>query len=57
MNRQIRRVFLVFCGLFVALVAMSSYWLWKAPELEARQGNPSLVVRQLDDQARAHLRR
>ena len=26
---------------------MSSYWLWKAPELEARQGNPTLVVRQL----------
>ncbi len=47
MNRQIRRVFLVFCTLFVAVIAMSSYWLWKAPELEARQGNPSLVVRQL----------
>lgn len=47
MNRQIRRVFLVFCALFVALIAMSSYWLWKAPELEARQGNPTLVVRQL----------
>jgi peptidoglycan glycosyltransferase len=46
-NRQIRRVFLVFCALFVALIAMSSYWLWKAPELEARQGNPTLVVRQL----------
>src|SRR3712207_8261869 len=26
---------------------MGSYWLWRAPELEARQGNPNLVVRQL----------
>jgi peptidoglycan glycosyltransferase len=47
MNAQIRRLFLVFSGLFVALVAMSTYWLWKAPELEARQGNPNLIVRQL----------
>jgi peptidoglycan glycosyltransferase len=46
-NRQIRRLFLVFCVLFSALVGMSTYWLWRAPELEARQGNPTLVVRQL----------
>ena len=26
---------------------MSTYWLWKAPELEARRGNPQLVVRQV----------
>ncbi|MBA2537177.1 MAG: penicillin-binding protein 2 [Actinobacteria bacterium] len=47
MNPQIRRLFFVFSVLFVALVAMSTYWLWRAPELEARQGNPNLVVRQL----------
>jgi peptidoglycan glycosyltransferase len=46
-NAQIQRLFFVFSGLFVALVAMSTYWLWKAPELEARQGNPNLIVRQL----------
>ena len=47
MNPQIRRLFFVFATLFTALVAMSTYWLWRAPELEARQGNPNLVVRQL----------
>ena len=47
MNVQIRRLFFVFAALFVALVGMSTYWLWRAPELEARQGNPNLVVRQL----------
>ena len=47
MNTQIRNLFLVFAFLFVALVGMSSYWLWRAPDLEARQGNPNLVVRQL----------
>ena len=47
MNAQIRRLFLVFAALFVALVAMSTYWLWKAPDLEARLGNPQLVVRQV----------
>ena len=47
MNTQIRRLFLVFAVLFGALVAMSTYWLWRAPELEARQGNPNVVVRQL----------
>src|SRR5262245_4676284 len=26
---------------------MTTYWLWKAPDLEARQGNPQLIVRQL----------
>ena len=47
MNTQIRRLFFVFAALFFALVGMSTYWLWRAPELEARQGNPNLVVRQL----------
>ena len=47
MNPQIRRLFFVFTALFVALVGMSSYWLWKAPDLEARRGNPNLIVRQL----------
>jgi penicillin-binding protein A len=46
-NTQIRRLFLFFAALFVALVAMSTYWLWKAPDLEARRGNPQLVVRQV----------
>ena len=48
MNPQIRRLFLVFAFLFVALIATSTYWLWRAPDLEARQGNPTLVVRQLE---------
>ncbi|MDQ4081855.1 MAG: penicillin-binding protein 2 [Actinomycetota bacterium] len=47
MNTQIRRLFFIFAALFLALVGMSTYWLWRAPELEARQGNPNLVVRQL----------
>ena len=47
MNPQIRRLFYVFAFLFVALVGMSTYWLWRAPDLAARQGNPNLVVRQL----------
>jgi len=46
-NAQIRRLFFVFAALFVALIAMSTYWLWKAPDLEARRGNPQLVVRQV----------
>jgi peptidoglycan glycosyltransferase len=46
-NVQIRRLFFVFTFLFVALIGMSTYWLWRAPELEARQGNPTEVVRQL----------
>ena len=47
MNPQIRRLFFVFAFLFAALVATSTYWLWRAPELEARQGNPNLIVKQL----------
>jgi penicillin-binding protein A len=47
MNVEIRRLFFVFCALFVALVGISTYWLWRAPDLEARQGNPNVVVRQL----------
>jgi peptidoglycan glycosyltransferase len=47
MNVQIRRVFLFLCVLFVAVVATSTYWLWRSPDLEARRGNPTLVVRQL----------
>jgi len=46
-NAQIRKLFFVFAFLFVALVGMSSYWLWRAPDLDARQGNPTKVVRQL----------
>jgi peptidoglycan glycosyltransferase len=47
MNGPIRRLFLFLAILFVALIAMSTYWLWRSPDLEARQGNPTLVVRQL----------
>ena len=47
MNVQIRRLFLFLAALFAALMAISAYWLWRAPELEARQGNPTLVVRQV----------
>jgi peptidoglycan glycosyltransferase len=47
MNAQIRKVFLVLCVLFVAVIATTTYWLWRSPDLEARQGNPTLVVRQL----------
>jgi len=47
-NPQIRRLFFVFAFLFVALIATTTYWLWRAPDLEARQGNPSLVVRELE---------
>lgn len=46
-NAQIRRLFFVLVVLFVALVGMSTYWLWKAPDLEARRGNPQLIVRQV----------
>ncbi|MGH3011280.1 MAG: peptidoglycan D,D-transpeptidase FtsI family protein [Gaiellaceae bacterium] len=48
MNPQIRRLFLVFSFLFVALIATATYWLWRAPDLEARQGNPTLIVRELE---------
>ena len=47
MNPQIRRLFLVFSFLFVALIATATYWLWRAPDLEARQGNPQ-IVRELE---------
>jgi peptidoglycan glycosyltransferase len=47
MNAQVRRLFFVLSALFVALIAMTTYWLWKAPDLEARQGNPQLIVQQL----------
>jgi peptidoglycan glycosyltransferase len=47
-NPQIRRLFLVFALLFVALIATATYWLWRAPDLEARQGNPTLIVRELE---------
>jgi peptidoglycan glycosyltransferase len=46
-NAQIRRLFVALCLLFVALVATSTYWLWRSPELEARRGNPTLVVKQV----------
>jgi peptidoglycan glycosyltransferase len=46
-NAQVRTLFFVLAGLFVALIAMTTYWLWKAPDLEARQGNPQLIVQQL----------
>jgi peptidoglycan glycosyltransferase len=46
-NPQLRRIFLVIAGLFVALIGMTTYWLWRAPALEARQGNPSLLVSQV----------
>ncbi|MBA2614620.1 MAG: penicillin-binding protein 2 [Actinobacteria bacterium] len=47
MNAQIRRLFFVFAALFVGVIGIGTYWLWRAPDLEARQGNPNLVVRQL----------
>jgi penicillin-binding protein A len=46
-NAQVRRLFFVLVALFVALIVMTTYWLWKAPDLEARQGNPQMIVRQL----------
>jgi peptidoglycan glycosyltransferase len=46
-NVQLRRMFLVVVALFVALVGMSTYWLWRAPDLDARRGNPNLVVSQI----------
>src|SRR6185295_3553226 len=33
--------------LFVAVIGMSTWWLWKAPDLEARRGNPAVLVKQL----------
>jgi len=46
-NAQVRRLFFVLVGLFFTLILMTTYWLWKAPDLEARQGNPQLIVQQL----------
>jgi peptidoglycan glycosyltransferase len=46
-NPQIRRLFFVLVALFVAVIAISTYWLWDAPNLEAKRGNPTLLVRQL----------
>jgi peptidoglycan glycosyltransferase len=46
-NPQIRRLFYVLTALFLAVVAISTYWLWDAPNLEAKRGNPSLIVKQL----------
>ena len=45
MNTELRRLFLVFSLLFAALVAIGTYWLWRAPSLEARQGNPTQLIR------------
>lgn len=45
MNTELRRLFLVFSILFAALVAVGTYWLWRAPSLEARQGNPTQLIR------------
>ena len=47
MNTQIRRLFTFVAVALVAVLGMAAYWLWRSPELEARQGNPTLVVRQL----------
>ena len=47
MNPQIRRLFFVLVALFVAVAAISTYWLWEAPNLEAKRGNPNLIVKQL----------
>jgi hypothetical protein len=46
-NAQIRRLFFVLVTLFVAVIGMATWWLWKAPELEARRGNPAVLVKQL----------
>jgi peptidoglycan glycosyltransferase len=47
MNAQIRRLFFVLVVLFVSVIGMVTWWLWKAPDLEARRGNPNLIVKQL----------
>jgi penicillin-binding protein A len=46
-NAQIRRLFFVLVVLFVSVIGMTTWWLWKAPDLEARRGNPNLLVKQL----------
>jgi peptidoglycan glycosyltransferase len=40
-------LYAVLALLLAALVGSTTYWLARAPDLEARQGNPTLVVRQL----------
>ena len=47
MNKQVSRLFSFLAIGLAAVVGMATYWLWRSPELEARQGNPSLVVQQL----------
>ena len=47
MNRELRRLFLVLAVMFAAVVAVGTYWLWRAPDLEARQDNPTQLVRQI----------
>jgi peptidoglycan glycosyltransferase len=47
MNAQIRRLFFILVVLFVSVIGMVTWWLWKAPDLEARRGNPNLIVKQL----------
>ncbi|MCY4087339.1 MAG: penicillin-binding transpeptidase domain-containing protein [Actinomycetia bacterium] len=46
-NRELRRLFLVLAGMLGAVIATGTYWLWRAPDLEARQGNPTQIVRQI----------
>jgi len=46
-NAQIGRLFYVLVVLFVSVIGMVTWWLWKAPDLEARRGNPTLIVKQL----------
>ena len=47
MNKQVSRLFSFLAIGLAAVVGMATYWLWRSPDLEARQGNPSLVVHQL----------
>ncbi|MFQ5425612.1 MAG: hypothetical protein ACE5EV_00860, partial [Gaiellales bacterium] len=47
MNRELRRLFTVLAALFAAIIGIATYWLWRAPDLEARQGNPTQIVRQV----------
>ena len=47
MNTELRRLFLLFSVLFAALVAVGTYWLWRSPSLEARQGNPTQLIRDI----------
>ena len=47
MNRELRRLFVVLAVMFTAVIAIGTYWLWRAPDLEARQDNPTQVVRQI----------